>query len=190
MKLFPKKKFYLSSLALVITLLLCVAVVFYWEYIQRLQNYGYLGVFIISFFAGSILILPVPYVAVVFTLGGVLNPALVGATSALGMTLGGVTIYLTGYTGHKLLPNIDVNDNIYSRIANWARRRGAITVFVMSAVFNPFFIPMAIIMGMLRFHLWKFFLLTWAGNTIKNLIIAYAGYLGLRSLLRFLGVGL
>ncbi len=173
-----------------ITLLLLVAVVYYWEYIQRLQSYGYLGVFIISFFAGSILILPVPYVAVVFTLGGVLNPALVGIASALGMSVGGVTIYLTGYTGHKLLPHINVNDNIYSRIANWARRRGAITVFIMSAVFNPFFIPMAIIMGMLRFRLWKFFLLCWAGNTIKNMVIAYAGYLGLRSLLRFLGVEL
>ena len=190
MKSLPKKKFYLSSLALVITLLLCATVIYYWQYIQQLQNYGYLGVFVISFFAGSILILPVPYVVVVFTLGGVLNPALVGTTSALGMTIGGVIIYLTGYTGHKFLPNINVNDTIYARIANWARRRGALTVFIMSAVFNPFFIPMAIIMGMLRFHPWKFFLLTWAGNTLKNLVIAYAGYLGLRSLLRLLGVEL
>lgn len=185
-KVFGKKEFYISSLALVITLLLCVIVVYYWDYINQLQGYGYLSVFIISLLAGSIMVLPIPYVAVVFTLGGVFNPALVGAASGLGASIGAVTIYLTGYGGHRLFQN--VNDPLYSRLVDWARRRGSVTVFVMSAVFNPLFIPMTIVMGMLRFRLWKFFLLCWAGNTVKSLAIAYAGYLGLRSLLRWLGV--
>lgn len=182
------KNFYLSSLAIVLTLLFCVAVVYYWEYINQLQGYGYLGVFIISLFAGSIMVLPIPYVTVVFTLGGVLNPAWVGVASGLGASIGAMTIYLTGYGGHGLFRN--ANDAVYSRLTDWAQRRGSVAVFIMSAVFNPLFIPMTIAMGMLRFRLWKFFLLCWAGNTIKSLAIAYAGYLGLRSLLRWLGVGI
>ena len=47
---------------------------------------------------------------------------------------------------------------------------------------------MAITMGMLHFRLWKFFVLCWAGNTVKSLAIAYAGYFGLRSLLHWIGV--
>jgi len=186
-KALAKKGLYISGLAIVITLLLCAVVVYYWDYIGKLQGYGYLGVFIISLFAGSIMVLPIPYVVVVFTLGGVLNPALVGAASGLGASIGALTIYLTGYGGHSLLHN--VNNGLYSRLMNWVQRRGSIAVFIMSAVFNPLFIPMTIAMGMLRFRLWKFFLLCWAGNTVKSLAIAYAGYLGLRSLLRLLGVG-
>lgn len=186
-KALAKKGLYISGLAIVITLLFCVAAVYYWDYIGKLQGYGYLGVFIISLFAGSIMVLPIPYVVVVFTLGGVLNPALVGAASGLGASIGALTIYLTGYGGHSLLQN--VNNGLYSRLMNWVQRRGSVAVFIMSAVFNPLFIPMTIAMGMLRFRLWKFFLLCWAGNTVKSLVIAYAGYLGLRSLLRLLGVG-
>ena len=185
-KVFAKKSFYLSGLALVITLFFCVAVVYYWEYVNQLQGYGYLGIFIISLLAGSIMLIPLPYAAVVFTLGGVLNPALVGAASGLGATIGAITIYLAGYGGHSLLPNI--NNSLYSRLMNWVQRRGSVAVFIMSAVFNPLFIPMTIAMGMLRFRLWKFSLMCWAGFTVKSLIIAYFGYFGLGALLRWLGI--
>ncbi len=187
-KVLASKNFYISGFAILITLLLCVVVVYYWDYIAELQSYGYLGVFIISLFAGSIMVLPIPYVAVVFTLGGVLNPALVGVASGLGASVGAVTIYLVGYGGHSLFRNY--NDAIYSRMVEWIQRRGSLVVFIMSAVFNPLFIPMAITLGMLRFRLWKFFVLCWAGNTVKSLAIAYAGYLGLGALLRWLGVNI
>jgi len=185
-KVFAKKNFYLSGLALVITLFFCVAVVYYWEYVNQLQGYGYLGIFIISLLAGSIMLIPLPYAAVVFTLGGVLNPALVGAASGLGATIGAITIYLAGYGGHSLLPN--VNNSLYSRLMNWVQRRGSVAVFIMSAVFNPLFIPMTIAMGMLRFRLWKFSLMCWAGFTVKRLFISYWGYFGLGALLRWLGI--
>jgi len=185
-KVFAKKKLYLGILALVITFLFCAVAIYYWEYITRLKGYGYLGVFIISLVAGSIMVLPIPYVAVVFTMGGILNPALVGASSGLGASIGAMTIYLTGYGGGSLFQK--VSDPLYSRLTNWAQRRGSVAVFIMSAVFNPLFIPMTIILAMLRFRLWKFFLLCWAGNTVKSMAIAYAGYFGLRSLLRSLGV--
>ena len=185
-RVFTSKNLYISGLAILITIIFCSLAVYYWDYIIELQSYGYLGVFIISFFAGSIIILPISYVAVVFTMGGVLNPALVGAASGLGASMGALTIYLTGYGGHRLFRNY--SDAIYSRIEGWVRRRGSLVVFLMSAVFNPFFIPMAITMGMLRFRLWKFFVLCWAGNTVKSLAIAYAGYLGLRSLFHLIGV--
>lgn len=180
------KGLYISVLSLVITLLFCVAVVYHWDYIAQLQSYGYLGIFIISLLSSSIIVLPIPHVAVVFTLGGVLNPVWVGAASGLGASVGAMTIYLTGYGGHSLLRNI--NNGLYSRLMNWVQRRGSIAVFVMSAVFNPLFIPMTITLGMLRFRLGKFFLLCWAGQTVKSLAIAYAGYLGLRSLLHLIGV--
>lgn len=187
-KIFTRREFYITGLALGIAIIFCVVTVYYWTYINHLQSYGYLGAFIISLFASSILIMPIPYVAVVFTLGGVLNPAFVGAASGLGASIGASSIYLTGYRGHNLFQNI--NDILYSRLVNWARRKGSVVVFIMSAVFNPLFVPMTATMGILRFRFWKFFLMCWAGNTVKSLVIAYGGYLGLGSLLRLIGIGL
>lgn len=66
-------------------------------------------------------------------------------------------------------------------------KRGSIVVFVMSAMLNPAFAPMALAMGAIRFRPIKFFLLCVAGNVVKSLVIAYAGYLGLGTLLRWLG---
>ena len=68
------------------------------------------------------------------------------------------------------------------------QRRGSLTVFLMSAITNPLFYPFALTVGTLRFGLAKFFLLCWAGKTVKGIAIAHIGYFGLGYLLRWIGV--
>jgi membrane protein DedA with SNARE-associated domain len=46
---------------------------------------------------------------------------------------------------------------------------------------------MAIAMGALRFRAMKFFVMCVAGNIVKAMVISYAGYLGVGTLLRWLG---
>jgi uncharacterized membrane protein YdjX (TVP38/TMEM64 family) len=58
----------------------------------------------------------------------------------------------------------------------------------MSALLNPFFFPMAFAIGASRFKLWKFFIMCWAGNTVKSMMIAYLGYYGLGAILRAIGI--
>jgi membrane protein DedA with SNARE-associated domain len=67
-------------------------------------------------------------------------------------------------------------------------RHGSKAVFIMASVLNPIYYPFAVFMGMLRFGLIRFFFLTWAGRTVKNVILAYLGYFGLRSILQWLGL--
>jgi uncharacterized membrane protein YdjX (TVP38/TMEM64 family) len=66
------------------------------------------------------------------------------------------------------------------------RREEIGVVFVMSAMLNPAFAPMAIAMGAMRFRLIKFFLMCVAGNVVKAMLISYAGYLGLGTILRWI----
>jgi len=179
-----------------VTVAACVAVLYYWDYISPLQNYGYLGAFFVGFLAGSSLPLPLPYLVVTFTFGGVLNPALVGVASGLGAGIGGTLVFLFGRGGSKLLPNFGLLSSDpdqplsprMSRLLDWAHRRGSIVVFIMSAMLNPMFAPMAITMGAIRFRLAKFFFWCSAGNIVKSLFIAYCGYFGLGTLLRWLEV--
>ena len=121
-----------------------------------------------------------------FTLGGVLNPVIVGIVAGVGEAIGAVGAYFTGYGGKGLLR--DCNNSLYTRFTSMLQRHGSKAVFIMASVLNPIYYPFAVFMGMLRFGLARFFFLTWAGRTVKNVILAYLGYFGLRSILQWLGL--
>jgi len=183
-----KTEYIIGGVALALTIALCVAVIFFWDYVQQAQQYGYLGAFVISLLAGGTVFVPIPGILVIFTLGSVLNPAILGVVAGLGEAAGGIGIYLSGYGGQKAAQNL--NGRFFTKFSDWIRGRGSVTVFAMSAILNPLFYPFAAIAGMLRFGLVRFFFLCWAGKTVKNMMIAYAGYFGLRSLLRWVGIGI
>ena len=171
---------------------LCVFFVYHWEYIIRFQRYGYLGLFLMTIVTGFSVPLPVPYMILTFTLGGVLHPALVGVTAGMGLSIGGTLLYLAGRGGRRIFPQfnlLDPADEAYSsrmsrflrrvkvpRMMDFAHRRGALAVFVLSVSPNPFFAPMAVSMGTMRFRFAKFFFACWAGSTVKTMAIAYCGY--------------
>ena len=182
-----KREYLIGGTALTFTLALCVAVIVFWDFVNEASHYGYLGVFIISIFAGGTVIVPVPGLILVFTLGSVLTPAIVGVVSGFGEAIGSVTIYLTGIGGRSTLKTL--NNGAATKFENWLNRRGSLTVFIMSAIINPLFYPFAAMAGMLRFGLIRFFIFCFIGKTVKNTVIAYLGYLGLGSLLRWIGIG-
>jgi len=177
---------------------MAVAIVFYWDNIQEVGHYGYLGAFIISVFGGATYIAPVPMTPVVFSLGTVLKPSfapimgpvLVGAAAGLGETLGGLTIYMTGYGGGTVLVNSNRRrvQAVYSRILRWVEKRGALTLFILSATLNPFFYPAGLAAGALRFGIKRYFFICLAGKIIKGMTVAFAGYWGLGSILRTFGI--
>ncbi len=186
----------LTSLFLATTVLSILFIIRYWKEIAALQQYGYLGAFIIAFIAGSSIPTPISYMLLTFTFGGIpgMNPALVGLASGMGAGIGGTMVYLLGRGGRGCFPGLrhysvdqQASHSLMNRFANLAQRRGSVVVFVMSAMLNPAFAPMAIAMGALRFRLTKFFLMCVAGNLVKAMVISYAGWLGVGSLFRWLG---
>jgi membrane protein DedA with SNARE-associated domain len=173
-------------------------VIFYWENVREFQQYGYLGAFLISVFGGATILAPIPMTPVVFALGTVtkpafapdLGPVLIGAAAGLGETVGGLSIYMTGYGGGSAIQGINFGkvQRLYLRTMDWMERRGSLVLFVLSAVLNPFFYPAALAAGALRFGVRRYFMICWAGKTIKGISVAAAGYWGLGALLRALGV--
>ena len=193
-----KRAYIFGIIGAVLTILVGVVLIYFWEDVRRLEGYGYLGAFIISVFGGATILAPVPMTPVVFALGTVLKPSFapylapvfVGAAAGLGETLGGLTIYMTGYGGGAALAGMKHAkvQAIYSRILRWMERRGTLILFICSAVLNPFFYPIAITAGATHFGLKKYIIICIIGKTIKGITVAAAGYWGLGSLLRALGV--
>jgi membrane protein DedA with SNARE-associated domain len=200
---FSRKDISLGVTLLVVTIFLCLAAIYYKDYLLGMTyaaTYGLLGMLIVAFMAGSILSLlaiPVPYWLLVFTLPSVLAPqlqigapVLVGLISGAGASLGQLLTFMIGYGGRDISQKLayKVNRGLYDKAMNWAQRHGSLAVFVMSAIQNPFHVPMTFAIASLRFPKWKFFLYSLLGNIVKSSFIAFCGYFGLNSLFHFLGV--
>jgi len=181
----------MGFLGIVITFLIAAAVVYFWEFVRALEGYGYLGALLISILGGATIIIPVPMLAVVFALGGVMKYTwLLGAMSGLGETIGAVIIYITGYGGGTAL-YYKTHGKLHAtleRLMVLMERRGSITLFLLAAILNPLFYPAALAAGTLHFGIKRYLTICWAGKTIKGLTVAYAGYFGLHGLLRMLGM--
>ncbi|MBI2869269.1 MAG: VTT domain-containing protein [Chloroflexi bacterium] len=181
----------LGITGIALTLLMAAAVVYYWEFVRALEGYGYLGAFIVSVLGGATVLIPVPMLAVVFALGGVMKFTwIVGLAAGLGETIGALTIYFTGYESGSVFYHGRPGRlrSFYLKLMKLMEKRGSLTLFLLSAILNPFFYPVALAAGAVRFGVKKYILVSLAGKTIKGLTVAYGGYWGLQWLLRAMGM--
>jgi membrane protein YqaA with SNARE-associated domain len=176
-----KKRFLpMAGLLLSLAIMAAIFLVYskYPDIFKDLQDYGYLGAFIISIVLNGTLILPVSNMAVMMALGATLPmPWLVGIAGGAGAAIGEMTGYIAGRSGRGLL----ARNKIYYRVEGWVKKWGWIAVFVMSIV--PFaFDVVGIIAGALRMPLWRFFLACWLGRTIAYVFMVWMASLGLKIL--------
>jgi membrane protein YqaA with SNARE-associated domain len=176
-----------------ITIAMAVAIVVFKDEVKELQNYGYFGAFFISILGGATIIIPVPMLAIVFALGGVMPyPWLVAIVAALGELVGAMSIYATGHgAGHAISKSKHSRiQKVYDKLLNLMRRRGALTLFAVTSVVNPFFYPAAFAAGALKFGLKKYIPIVLVGKMIKSFTVVYAGYFGLMGIFRAIGIDL
>ena len=104
-------------------------------------------------------------------MGTIFNPLAVGLVAGAGAALGELVGYLAGFSGQAVVERADM----YDRLTRWMQRNGALTVFFLALVPNPFFDVAGIIAGMLKMPLFKFLFWCWAGETLKMTMFAYLG---------------
>jgi uncharacterized membrane protein YdjX (TVP38/TMEM64 family) len=185
-----KAAWYMIILSALAIIGIAALAVIYRSELERFHEYGYLGAFIISFMAGATIIVYVPGVPVVFVLGGIVPyPFLIGIAAGLGEALGEFTGYLPGRASGSYLREKRSGrlGKVFSRVENWMARRGYLTLFLASAVFNPFFDLFGATAGATRMKPWKFYLVCAAGKAVKGTYVAYLGKLSLDFILEFFG---
>jgi membrane protein DedA with SNARE-associated domain len=181
---------------IVVTIAMIAGIVYYADEIGRLKHYGYLGAFLISLLGGATIIIPVPMLAVVFALGGVMTSpwqvALLGLSAAAGEVIGALSIYMTGHGAGRAIINSKHSrlQAAYERMLGIMERRGPIVLFALASVINPFFYPAALACGILRFGLKRYIPIVMAGKIIKCMTVVYAGYFGLKGLFHNMGIGI
>ncbi len=194
----PEKKsakwaYLLGIIGVILTILMAVAVIYYGGELRALQHYGYVGAFIISILGGATIIIPVPMLAVVFALGGVMEYTwLVGISAALGELIGALTIYMTGHGAGRVLVDSKHGkvQSAYERMLGLMEKRGHLVLFIVASVVNPFFYPAALAAGALRIGLRRYIAIVLAGKLIKCMTVVYAGYWGIKGIFRAIGIDL
>jgi len=159
---------------LVISIVITLAILHYRNAIGKkaIVRYGYEGVFLINLLGNATVLFPAPSIAATFVAGSKLNPYFVGVVAASGATLGETTGYMAGYGGKSLVNHSSV---IYNTVENWMNRSGFLTLFILSALPNPFFDVAGIMSGVTNFPYWKFLIAVFLGKLIKCVFISLLG---------------
>lgn len=143
---------------------------------MELEEYGYIGVFLISMFTNATIVIPLPGWVVVISLAAILNPWLIGLLAGLGAVLGQTTGYLLGYSGRIVLKKSDR----HQRIINWMKRWGVLVIFLSALIPNPFVDIVGAAAGILRYPFLKFIFFCILGTIPKYIFFAVAGGWGLK----------
>lgn len=141
------------------------------EQIQALAGWGYPGIFLTTLISSATVLIPAPGLAIVYTMGSILNPLLVGLVAGTGAAIGEVSGYLAGLSGRAVIERISV----YRRIRPYVRRYGGMAVFVLGVIPNPTFDMVGIAAGALKMPFWTFMLSVWMAQIVKMTAVAFAG---------------
>ena len=139
---------------------------------QFANQFGYLGVFIISFIGSVSVVFPIPYTIVIYVLGAVLDPFFVAVSGGLGSALGEFSGYALGYYGRTVVSEerrrkMDYMVKVFDRYGPAAIFFFALTPLPDDLLFIP--------LGVMRYPFWKAFIPALLGKTLMTFILAYSG---------------
>ena len=158
-------------LVLLFVIILIIVLIIYRNRVKDLGVYGYPGIFIISVLANATIFIPVPGIMITTAMGAVFNPFWVAIVAGAGSAIGELTGYLAGYGGQAIIENRDW----YERVANWMKKYGDLTIFILAFIPNPLFDLAGMAAGSLKLPVWRFMLVCFLGKILKMMIFAYAG---------------
>lgn len=139
---------------------------------QFVTQFGYFGVFIISFIGSVSVIFPIPYTLVIFALGSTLDPLFVAISGGLGAVLGEFSGYALGYYGRAV-----VNEERRKKMDYMLKvfdRYGPTAIFLFALTPLPddlLFIPL----GVMHYPFWRAFIPALFGKILMTFILAYSG---------------
>ena len=142
------------------------------ELLNYFAQFGYLGVFLISFIGSVSVIFPIPYTVLIFALGGVLDPFLVAISGGLGAALGEFSGYALGYCGRKMVS--EKQQRKMDFMVKFFGRYGSASIFLFALTPLPddlLFIPL----GVMRYPFWKAFIPALLGKVLMTFVLAYSG---------------
>jgi len=149
---------------------LMIVAFFYRNKLGHFKKYGYLGIFVISAI-GNIAIMS-PAAPMIAGIGAtVYHPVVSSFITTLGAVTGELLSYFIGKASHNYIPKSKWN----TKINEFMKINGSLTIFILAIIPNPFFDIAGITAGATKFPFWKFIVFSFFGKWIKFTIFAFMG---------------
>ena len=159
---------------LALSAVVALAMFHFREPLARIGNWGYFGVVLAEMGNSALILVPTPTVAYTFSMGGILNPVLIGALGGFAAALGELTGYYLGTRGRQVIKR----GPVYDRFESMSMRWGGPALFAAAILPVPFDVA-GIWAGSVRYPLWRFLVYVTPGKVAKVTAIAVAGYYGI-----------
>ena len=141
------------------------------------EEYGYIGILVITFFASIIIFIPVPYFPVLFTAGinQNLDPHLVSLSSAAGAVIAKLLIFYISYYGRNIILSSKAKKRMLplQRLLSKYGWPGAFAAALTPIPDDLVYIPL----GLAKYNPAKFAIATFTGKFILNEFIVYGSVL-------------
>lgn len=145
------------------------------SYYHQFKSLGFVGIALISFISSSSILLPAPGLLICLALIEASDSLVIASlAAAFGAAVGELTGYGIGYSTGGLTQHFDRVKHLINTEKAHAlfSKYGYIITFLLATIPNPFFDLAGITAGYLRMDVKKFFLITFAGNILKYLLLA------------------
>ena len=153
------------------------------------RDLGYPGIFLANLASTATLFIPVPGLtaaaqALIVSSADVLSPFWVGVAGGLGMALGEVSAYVAGMATALIVREEEIKapgrlQPLIDAVTRWVgwlmAHYGMPTLFLLSAVPNPFFEVAGWTAGATRYSFVRFMAAVTPGKITRGLLLAYLG---------------
>lgn len=149
---------------------------------QFAYQYGYSGIFFLSFIGALSIVFPIPYTIIIYLMGSILDPLLTAFSGGLGSALGEFVGYVLGYYGRILIS--DERKRKMDYMLRIFDRYGFIAVFIFALTPLPddlLIIPL----GIMRYNPIRVLIPCILGKSLMCFVLAFGGKLSI-SLIRSL----
>lgn len=142
------------------------------EWVRSFGRWGYFSVFAISLLSSATVLIPAPGLAVVFAMGGALDPVTLGIIAGIGSGLGELSGYIAGASGRGLILR---NKGINSHLHWFTARYTYPALFVLAVLPMPVFDLAGVMAGALKMRVSHFLAVVISGKIVKHILVAMVG---------------
>ncbi len=137
-------------------------------------EYGYLGLFVITFFGGTFF--PAGSPAVVAAAGVIgMNKTTVAFVAAAGYTLGTMVNYAFAYWLGIHYVQKKIGKEVYKEIVGWWNKWGTILLVTFALIPVLPFSYLALLCGLFRYNIAYFILINFGSNLLNSYLFVYLG---------------
>ena len=169
-----KNKLY-AGIIFLLSIALSVAFYLFRDYFKEATSLGLLGIFVANFVSSATFFVSAPAFLTIITGGNLYPPILVAIVASLGACLGDMLGYAFGHSGRRLTKKkLDRHKGIRF-LEKHFHRHGALIIFLLAIIPNPFFDAIGILAGVVNYPPLKFFAIMLVGRFIRYWALAEVG---------------